>query len=268
MHIKSYYGGVFEIETDNENFIVKVIRDPDTYKIAHIDAEITFCRFVHEHITSFTSQTFITDKEGGILQQTADECFYLLKKHSIVKKDTLSNEDQQTIGRLMRDFHRGLHNFEHKGIGESTWMREVNQKEYELLLKHFKEEEFVAFVQPLNYEELNLPKTLLHGDWHGENFSFSNPPFLFDLDTLCYGSPAEEIARTITHWYSGSSIKNFYKNIIKGYETLSDTEIIIIPRLAVAICYKQFAEVAIYGDLSYANHFKELADEVKSAFSI
>ncbi len=267
--VHSYYGGVFDITLkSSQSYILKIVRHPDSYKMNHLNAEVAFCRYVKEHVDEFTTQTFVPGTSGKVLQQSDDDCYYLLEKHQIVKKDILAKEDQMMIGHLMNSFHKSLKDFKHDGIGESSWMREVDDEEYTLLQEHFDEQEFASYVKPLDYEKLGLTKTLLHGDWHGDNFSFSKPPFLYDLDTLCYGSPAEEIARSITHWYTGVPLKEFYDNLIEGYKDLSNHEIGLIPKIAVAICYKQFAEVTNHGDHKYAEHFKMLANEVKQVFGL
>ncbi|KXK07541.1 MAG: serine/threonine protein kinase [Microgenomates bacterium OLB22] len=217
--IYSYYGGVFDLITrEGQSYILKIARDPDTYKLEHLKAEIEFCSIVKEKITAFVTQSYIPDKEGIIIQKSDSVVFYLLQKHEIIEKKLLSAYDQQSIGKLMSIFHTNLKSFDHPGIGGTSWMREVEADQYAMLLSVLPEEQFAPYISPLDYTGLNLTKTLIHGDWHDGNMSFTDPPFLFDLDTLSYGSPAEEIARTLTHWDAGLvPVKQFYDNLLIGY---------------------------------------------------
>ncbi|OGK17011.1 hypothetical protein A2690_02465 [Candidatus Roizmanbacteria bacterium RIFCSPHIGHO2_01_FULL_39_12b] len=267
--IWSYYGGVFEITVDtNSSYILKIIRNPDEYKLRHLEAEVAFTQAVTENITEFITQTFIQDKNENELQKSNNDMFYLLKKHEIIKKSVPTPQEQQHVGRLIHAFHTKLVDFKHEGIAGTSWMREVEPEQYKILLQNMAEKEFAPFVAPLNYEESHLTKTLIHGDWHDDNFSFSTPPFLYDLDTLSYGAASEEIARTITHWTNDDlSIKDFYENILVGYRDLSQDEIDVIPRVAVAICLRQFAEITQNGDkYNDARGFLELEKKLKSLF--
>lgn len=265
----SYFGGVFEIKDQkNKTYILKIIRKPDEYKIRHLDAEIVFSSTVTQTITEFITQSFIPDREKVILQKVDADFFYLLEKHEIIKKTILTKDDQQLVGKLMRIFHTKLSNFKHDGLGDSLWMREVDEKQYSILLKVLHEDEFAKYVEPLDYEKLSLNRTMIHGDWHGDNMSFTEPPFLYDLDTLCYGSAVEEIAWALTHFDTGVSVKEFYDNLLLGYRDLKQHEIDFIPHVAIAICYKCYAELTQHGDEKYAGSFIKLAKEIKRLFNL
>lgn len=269
--IYSYNGGVFDLKIhEGESYILKIVRDPDSYKKEHIKAEIEFCDQVKEKITEFTTQSYVPDLAGTIIQESGHSIFYLLQKHEIIEKKLLSAYDQQYIGKLMNIFHTNLKSFDHPGIGGTSWMREVDTSQYALLLKVLREEQFAPYISPLDYTGLNLTKTLIHGDWHDGNMSFTDPPFLFDLDTLSYGSPSEEIARTLTHWDAGMvPFKQFYDNLLIGYgEGLLTQEIEQISRIAVAMCYKKYAELSQHGDQPYADSFMKMAQEIKDFFGL
>lgn len=266
--IWSCYGGVFEIFTVDSSYILKISNQPDDHRILHIEAEIAFTKAVADKITEFITQTFVPDNQGNPFHKGHTNAFYLLKKQTIIKTFVPSVSEQQLVGKLMNVFHTRLATFKHIGIAGTTWMREVDDEEYKILSALISEKEFASYVTPLDYEKLNLKKTLIHGDWHGDNMSFSNPPFLFDLDTLSYGLPAEEIARTITHWTNDDlSLLDFYTNILIGYDGLSSYEINIIPHIAVAICYKQAAEVTKNGNIRDGKDFLRLANKVKKIFN-
>ncbi len=265
--LNSYYSGVFEIGTNaNASYILKIFNNP---QIDHLRSQIEFSRCVKENITEFTTQEFVLDKHNEALNKVGDNYFYILKKHEIVNKTDVNKEEQQLIGRLMKTFHISLSSFRHIGIGSSSWMRELEPIHAVLLKQYIDEREYLPYVGKIDYQSLKLPVTLIHGDWHDQNMSFTSPPFLYDLDTLSYGSPSEEIARTITHWsVEKEKIKEFYDNLLIGYGTLTKSEIAVIPLVAVAICYKQSAEVEQNGNKKYAADFRELAKYIKDTFKV
>lgn len=268
--IYSYFGGVSEIVTDQgQTYILKLRRDLDDIDLTRHDAVVAFCDFVAANITEFVTQKFLRTKEGKTLQHLeGDDYFYIVEKQEIVRKEELTVEEQLELGRLMRAFHIKLKDFKHQGIGDTSWMTSFTDEDLALLRKDFKEEEYAEYIKPLDYKALGLEVILIHGDWHQGNMSFTNPSFIFDLDTLSYGSRVEEIARSVTHWHFKRSKIELYENLVKGYEILPQNEIDLIPKVMVRICYKKYCEFNLHGDSKNANGYKALGSQLKESFNL
>lgn len=268
--IYSYFGGVSEITTDqNQTYILKLRRGLDEIDLTRHDAMIAFCDFVSANVSEFITQKTIRTKQGKTLQHLRDDdYFYIVERREIIRKEELIVEEQLELGRLMRAFHTELKGFKHLGIGDTSWMTSFTKEELALLRQDFKEEDYREYVKPLDYKDLGLEVILIHGDWHQGNMSFTNPPFIFDLDTLSYGSRVEEIARSITHWHFKRPKIEFFENLVKGYGILPQSEIDLIPKVMVRICYKKYCEFSLHGDSKNAYEYKALGLQLKEAFNL
>lgn len=266
----SYYGGVSEITTINgQVFILKLLEDVDDRALLHHEAVVAFCEYIQQNVTEFTTQELVKNKYDKTLQHLEGEnYFYIAQKKEIITKKDLTISEQQELGNLMRVFHSKLQDFKHPGIGDAKWMRTFSKEDLELLKEGFAENEYKEYIKDWDYDEMGLQVTLLHGDLHQANMSFTNPPFIFDLDTLSMGSRVEEIARSITHWATRQSKKDFFENIVKGYQILSEDEIKLIPKVMVTICYKKYCEFNLHSDRENANRYKALAGQIKEWFKL
>lgn len=268
--IDTYYGGVYELTDSNEkNYILKFLQNPSVSDMQHFEAVIVFADYVAKNISEFTTQKFIKDNEGKILQVYDDKnYFYLVQKQEIIKKNELTEAEQLALGNLLRVFHEKLKSFKHQGIGNTKWMTSFSSEEQKLLAAEFTNEEYMPYVEKIDYIKENLEVLLIHGDLHQGNISFSKIPFIFDLDTLCYGSRVEEIARTITHWRFKRSKIELFENLTKGYSILSKHEMELLPQLMVRICYKKVCEFLDHDDRDNADRYKALAMQLKEAFGL
>ncbi len=270
-----YSSRVWEVETNqNRKLIVKILEDQNDKDLLHHQAEVAFSRAVN---TTGVIQTleFIPDQKGQTIhriREDGDDYFVVIKPHPIVHKVDLSTEEQQNLGHLMSVVHSLFKDFKHPGLGTTKYMREVDSTEMDLIVQAFPDggyKNYFRFMQPLDYQALGLTTTVIHGDWHQANMSFTKPPFLFDLDTLARGARAEELARTIPHWWmEPTAIKSFYENLVKGYRDLNQAELEIIPQLAVTQQYRKYAEFIGYKDPKSANRIKESIPVIKSLFNL
>lgn len=268
--IRSYYGGVFEVAIDlDRGYVVKVFKALDEKGKQRHAAAVAFSDYVGQNVSEFTTQRFVRNRDGGTLQPIGgDDYFYVVEKQEIVTRKELAEEEQRGLGVLMKVFHTHLKDFKHPGIGDSSWISSFDDQDLALLRRDYRESEYVRYTQPLDHAASGLDSTLLHGDWHAGNMSFTSPPFLYDLDTLCFGSPAEEIARSVTHWDTRAPKRAFMENIVAGYASLTPKEVELIPRLMVTICYKKYCEFMHNNDRGNAEGYRALAGYLKREFDL
>jgi hypothetical protein len=267
----SYYGGVSEITTDKgEVFIFKYRGNVGESGLLHHEAVVEFCNFVEENITEFVTQKYIPNLVGEYFTYlwNRDYC-YIVEKREINKKTYITPREQRFVGQLMRIFHTKLKDFKHPGLIGTEYMAGFGQAELNCLAQNYKLEEYEPFIKPFDYEEEGLETTLLHGDWHESNMSFSKPPFLFDLDTLSRGTRLEEIARSVTHWnFGGKPKKELFENMVKGYGDLTQKEIDLAIKVMISTSYKKYAMFMLHKDLDHANGYKYLAEYLKREFNL
>ncbi len=268
--IYSYFGGVYELSTsDGKGYILKLLRNPSVSDMQHFEAVVAFADYVAKNISEFTTQKFIKDNEGQIVQVYDDKnYFYLVQKQEIIKKDELTEAEQLALGNLLRIFHEKLKSFKHQGIDNTEWMTSFSSEEQKILAAEFPSNEYEPYVEKIDYLKENLEVILIHGDLHQGNISFNETPFIFDLDTLCYGSRVEEIARTITHWRFKRSKLELFENLTKGYAILTKHELELLPQIMVRICYKKVCEFLDNDDRDNVDRYKVLATQLKEAFNL
>jgi len=270
-----YSSRVWEVEINQDrNLVVKILKDQNDKDLLHHQAEVAFSRAVNSTGVIQTLK-FIPDTKGQTihrLHQDGDDYFVVIEPHPIVHKVDLSKEEQQNLGHLMSVVHSMFVDFDHPGLGTTKYMREVNLVEMDLIAQAFPDEgykSYLKFMQPLDYQTLGLTTTVIHGDWHQANMSFTQPPFLFDLETLARGTRVEELARTITHWWMEPTAKKvFFENLVRGYQDLTQAELEIIPQLAITQLYRKYAEFISYNDPKNANRVRESIPVIKSLFNL
>lgn len=271
----SYFKRVWIIEDAvDKKFVVKLLENFDEYQLKHHEAEVAFAKIVNTQMQNLRSVIFTPDKNGAILHKinpTKDDYYVLMQYHPIIKKSELTPEEQQNLGKIMADMHTTLKDFQHIGFGTTYYMRDVNNRDMEVIEKGFPDKgyrPYLIYMQPLDYEALGLKLTILHGDWHQANMSFTDPYFLFDLDTLCKGTGVEELARTLTHWaIEPTEIKTFFSNLVKGYQ-LPSQEMQLAPLLMVAQLYRKYAEFHDYKDPQSMEDVKKKIEIIKESFNL
>jgi len=68
----------------------------------------------------------------------------------------------------------------------------------------------------------NVPRTLIHGDWHLHNFAFADGVVrFFDWETAGWGDPALDIALLLTHESFAHVTARDQRWLIETYQTLS-----------------------------------------------
>ncbi len=272
----SYSKRVWEITTaTNQKFILKLLSGYDEKDLLHFQAETYFCEFVNSNIAELKTLQYLKNTNGDMIQLFRPEFndyFVIMEKHPIIHKPYLTSEEQINLGKLIASVHKKLKGFDHPGLWTTDWMRKVDNETEILLRREFPDLEFMKykkFMKPLDYEGFGLELITIHGDWHQANMSFTNPPFLFDLDTLSRGSRVEELARTLTHWDDDlSKIKIFYDNLITGYEDLKDEEIALIPKLIMAQLYNKYGEFSGHKDLKNSQRIKNSIPIVRKLFKL
>ena len=272
--IGGYSKRVWEIQTDSHKYVIKLLEGQSEKDLLHHHAEVAFSSIVNSTGVLETVK-FISDTKGDTIHRidkNRNDYFVVIESHPIIKKTNLNSEEQQELGHLMSVLHAKLKGFAHPGLGNTKYMREVNTDEMKLINEAFPDagyKNYLKFMQPLDYQALDLKTTVIHGDWHQANMSFTQPPFIFDLDTIAWGARVEELARTLTHWWvDPSEVKDLYRNLIIGYATLTQSEIDIIPSLIIAQQYRKYAEYRGYKDPINAERVKESIPVLKSLFSL
>lgn len=272
--VNSYFTRVTEVVSNKgEHFILKILPDFYNDNIDSYQAVIAVCDIIENDILELQTIKHIKAKDEKIVHKTEDgQFFVLMEKHEIVPSEILTLQKQQLLGHLMSIFHNKLKNFNHPNLGTTHWMRKIDDQGLKILSRDFPDKGFLPYVQfahNINYEALNLSLTTIHGDWHKGNFSFTNPPFLFDYDTLSRGAAVEDIARTLTQWSMESSQrKDFHDNFIKGYGELNDNEIELIPKFMIAQNYANYIYFLSLADEINAQKSKESLPIIKALFNL
>lgn len=272
---ESYFKRVWKIEdSSGKNLVVKLLPDANEYQLKHPKAEVAFAQEVNSKMQSLQTVEFIPDKNGVILHRIIpdkNDYYVLMDYHSIIRKKEITPSEQRHLGTVMAEMHRGLIDFHHEGIGGTYYMRETDEEDMGVIREAFPDEgykPYLKYMQPLDYGELELQITTLHGDWHDQNMSFTDPSFLFDLDTVCRGAGSEEIARTLTHWaIAPEKIKEFYENLAEGY-ALSANERRLVPLFMVTQLYRKYAEFNKYKDPQSMEDVKRKIPTIKEAFAL
>jgi Ser/Thr protein kinase RdoA (MazF antagonist) len=270
----SYSGRAWNIATNKGVYLLKTHLDTDSSDLTHHEAEASFADTLNEKLVGvLQSVRFARGTNNTTIFNVREDDYVTLIHHEhIVSKSLLTTSEQFSLGQLMARMHQMMRDFNHAGLGSTDYMRTLDPQELSRLPLIFPDggyEPYVNFFSPLNYSSLGLSAQVIHGDWHQGNMSFADPPLLFDLDTLALGTPAEEIARTITHWsMDPSHIKPFFDALTAGYATLSAHELSLIPRLAIAQLYRKYFEFLDYEDVENAQRIKHLIPYFKQAFDL
>ncbi|MBP9819283.1 phosphotransferase [Candidatus Woesebacteria bacterium] len=262
----SYIQTVLFVKDDNNQiFVLKILKDINReFDLPHHSAQVAFSKFLNTQLSSgFRAVSFIPNIQGETITHIDEDDFIVLfQKEEIIKKVQLSHQETKELGSNMRVMHEKLANFSHVGLGTTNYMRVLSDDQIRQLPTIFPNivmSEYSSFLKALNYRVLGLSTTVLHGDIHQENVSFTNRPVLMDLDTLCRGSGIEEIARTITHWHiDEEEIGIFYENLLTGYGPLTEIENSLLPKLIIAQLLRKYFEFLDYNDRKNSLRIKKL----------
>lgn len=272
--VPSYFTRVSELITDKGVCIIlKVLPEFYENNIRSYDAVIAVCELINKEIPELQTLKHLRSQEGQVVYEwEKGKYFVLFEKHPIFSKDVLTVSDQQNLGRLMSVFHTKLKNFSHPYLGTTHWMRKIDKDGIMLLSHDFLEKEFypyLEFAHNIDYKGLELTLTTIHGDWHRGNMSFTQPPFLFDYDTLSRGAAVEDIARTLTQWKMDDKDRlSFYANFLDGYVGLTANEKNLIPKLMIAQLFSNYIYFRGLQDDKNALNSKEAIPIIKQLFNL
>jgi len=272
---ESYFKRVWKIEDESgKEFIVKLFVDQTEQDLKHHEVEIAVASKINSKMHSLQSVRFIPDKSGTVLHRVNaghNNYYVLMDAHPIITKTELTSDEQRNLGKVMAEMHHALKDFHHKGLTLATYMRDVSEKDMDIIRSEFPDggyESYIKYMKPLDYKELGLTLTTIQGDWHQQNMSFTQPLFLFDLDTVSRGAGVEEIARTLTHWgIKPEEIKDFYTNLTEGYG-LPEHEKQLVAPLMIAQLYRKYAEFNEYNDTQSKDEVKRKIAVVKEDFDL
>lgn len=273
-NIKSYFTRVFVLVTDTgQELILKIL--PPFYQNPYQDYDVVISLIdkINSEIPELITIKHIVAKDGSIVNQLdADQYFVITQKQPLVEVNNFTTQHQRALGNLMSIFHTKLQTFQHPSLASTKWMRKIDGEGLKILQTDFPDSgytPYLEFAQDIDYHAHHLTLTTIHGDWHGGNFSFTDPPFLFDFDTLSRGAALEDIARTLTQWdLKSTSRKQFYQNFLIGYHTLSAHEIQLIPKLMMAQLYANYIYYTTNHDSKNAIRTKNSIPEIKKQFSL
>ncbi len=262
----SYSQTVLFVENDNNQiFVLKILKDIHReFDLPHHSAQVAFSKFLNTQLSDgFRAVSFVPNIRGETITHIDEDDFIVLfQKEEITKKIQLTHQETKELGSNMRVMHERLVDFSHVGLRTTDYMRVLSDDQVRQLPTIFPKivmSEYSPFLKPLNYSALGLSTTVLHGDLHQENVSFTNRPVLMDLDTLCRGSRIEEIARTITHWHIDvEKIRIFYKNLLSGYGPLTEIENALLPKLIISQLLRKHFEFVDCSDQENALRIKKL----------
>ncbi len=272
--LENVYGGVWKIRSDKDKeFVLKTAWNFEQEDVHHLEAEIAFSRYLSNNVPEIATVEYVPNKEGEIIQPLSEGkgYFYLMKKAKVITRHILTYEEQKELGKWMAIFHKRMIHFNHPGLWGPNYYRAIAPYEEERLRQDFPSHDLDPYINPQGEETVSTFLTTIHGDWHSQNMSWTQPPILLDLGMLARSGRIGELSRTLSHWWFGteSEFVRFYENLVDSYGDLTKEEVKALPLYTMRDFYKSYCEFVFEAkDLKTAEKVKEQIDFARKGLKL